>query len=50
MIHKAFEFPDRPVKDVMQPRTEVSFIEEGTILEEFLKIYSEHPHSRFPDL
>jgi putative hemolysin len=48
MIHKAFEFPDRPVKDVMQPRTEVSFIEEGTTLDEFLKIYSEHPHSRFP--
>ena len=48
MIHKAFEFPDRPVSDVMQPRTEISFIEEGTLLEEFLKTYSEHPHSRFP--
>jgi len=48
MIHKAFEFPDRPVSDVMQPRTEISFIEEGTSLEEFLKTYSEHPHSRFP--
>ena len=23
MIHKAFEFPDRPVSDVMQPRTEI---------------------------
>jgi len=48
MIHKAFEFPDRPVKDVMQPRTEISFIEEGTSLGEFLKIYADHPHSRFP--
>ena len=48
MIHKAFEFPDRPVSDVMQPRTEISFIEEGTELVEFLGIYSEHPHSRFP--
>ncbi len=48
MIHKAFEFPDRPVSDVMQPRTEISFIEEGTLLEEFLQTYSEHPHSRFP--
>ncbi|MBN1375294.1 MAG: HlyC/CorC family transporter [Dehalococcoidia bacterium] len=48
MIHKAFEFPDRPVSDVMRPRTEVSFIEEGTTLDEFLKIYSDHPHSRFP--
>lgn len=48
MIHKAFEFPDRPVSDVMQPRTEISFIEEGTPLAEFLQTYSEHPHSRFP--
>jgi putative hemolysin len=48
MIHKAFEFPDRPVREVMQPRTEISFIEEGTSLEEFLKIYRDHPHSRFP--
>ncbi|MFA5078918.1 MAG: hemolysin family protein, partial [Dehalococcoidia bacterium] len=40
--------PDRPVSDVMQPRTEISFIEEGTSLEEFLQTYSEHPHSRFP--
>ncbi|MDD5648672.1 MAG: hemolysin family protein [Dehalococcoidia bacterium] len=48
MIHKAFEFPDRPVSDVMQPRTEISFIEEGTLLQEFLQTYSEHPHSRFP--
>ncbi len=48
MIHRAFEFPDRPVSDVMQPRTEISFIEEGTTLREFLEIYSEHPHSRFP--
>ena len=48
MIHKAFEFPDRPVSDVMWPRTEVRFIEEGTILDEFLKIYTDHPHSRFP--
>lgn len=48
MIHRAFEFPDRPVRDVMQPRTEISFLEEGTTLNEFLEIYSEHPHSRFP--
>lgn len=48
MIHKAFEFPDRPVSDVMWPRTEVKFIEEGTTLDEFLEIYTDHPHSRFP--
>lgn len=48
MIQKALEFPDMPVKDVMLPRTEVAFIEEGTKLNEFLEIYSEHPQSRFP--
>ena len=48
MIHRAFEFSDRPVRDVMQPRTEISFIEEGTSLKDFFDIYKEHPHSRFP--
>ena len=48
MIQRAFEFSDRPVRDVMQPRTEISFIEEGTCLKEFLDTYKEHPHSRFP--
>lgn len=48
MIHRAFEFSDRPVSDVMQPRTEISFIEEGTSLKDFFDIYKEHPHSRFP--
>lgn len=48
MIHKAFEFPDRPVRDVMQPRTDTAFIPAGTTLDEFLEIYREHPHSRFP--
>ncbi len=48
MIHRAFEFSDRPVRDVMQPRTEISFIEEGTSLKDFFDIYREHPLSRFP--
>ena len=48
MIHNAFEFPDRPVKEVMQPRTEISFIEEGTTLDQFMEIYGDHPHARFP--
>ena len=48
MIHNAFEFPDRPVKEVMQTRTEISFVEEGTPLDEFLETYRDHPHARFP--
>ncbi len=48
MIHNAFEFPDRPVKEAMQPRTEIAFVEEGTTLDEFLEIYREHPLARFP--
>jgi putative hemolysin len=48
MIHNAFEFPDRPVKEVMQTRTEISFVEEGTTLDEFLETYRDHPHARFP--
>ena len=32
----------------MTPRTEIVWIEDGTTLEEFLKIYSQETHTRFP--
>jgi len=48
MLHKVFEFGDRPVREVMVPRTEVVWIEKGTALGDFLKIYAESPLSRFP--
>jgi putative hemolysin len=48
MLHKAFEFADRPVSEVMQPRTEVTWLKQGTTLAGFLDIYKQYPFSRFP--
>ncbi len=48
MLHSVFEFADRPVKEVMQPRTEVAWVEKGTTLAAFLDIYHKVPFSRFP--
>ena len=48
MLHKVFEFTDSPVSKVMIPRTEVTWVEQGTKLSDFLAIYAETPYSRFP--
>jgi putative hemolysin len=48
MLHKVFEFGNRPVMEVMVPRTEVIWITKGTKLDDFLKLYAENPLSRFP--
>lgn len=48
LLHKVFVFGDRTVREVMSPRPEVVWIEKGTTLADFLGIYAEHPHTRFP--
>jgi len=48
MLHKVFEFGDRPVRETLIPRTEVVWIEKGTKLADFLDIYAQSPLSRFP--
>jgi putative hemolysin len=48
MLHNAFEFADRPVSEVMQPRTEVTWLKQGTSLTAFLDTYRRYPFSRFP--
>jgi len=48
MLHKVFEFGDRPVREVMVPRPEVVSIEEGSTVAKFLALYAESPMSRFP--
>ncbi len=48
MLHKVFEFGDRPVREVMVPRLEVVAIEQGSKLPDFLALYAESPLSRFP--
>ncbi len=48
MLDRVFEFGDDPVREAMLPRTGVVWIEKGTTLQEFLEIYAETPHTRFP--
>jgi len=48
MLHKVFDFGDRPVREVMVPRTEVAGVEKGIKLADFFNIYAENPLSRFP--
>jgi len=48
MLHNVFDFYSRPVREVMVPRPEVVFIEQGATIAQFLKIYEEAPMTRFP--
>ncbi len=48
MLHKIFDFGDRPAKDIMVPRTEVVWVEKGTIMSDFFILYQQHPLNRYP--
>jgi putative hemolysin len=48
MLHKVFDFGDRPVREVTIPRPEVIAIEYNSPISEFLALYAESPISRFP--
>jgi len=48
MLHKVFDFGNRPVREVMVPRPEVISIEQGSKLADFLALYAQSPLSRFP--
>ena len=48
MLHKVFDFGNRPVREVMVPRPEVICIEQGSKIADFLALYAESPISRFP--
>ena len=48
MLHKVFEFTDRPVSKIMVPRTEIAWVEQGTKISDFLNLYNQGRYSRFP--
>lgn len=48
MLEKVFRFGDRQVQEIMTPRTEIVWVEKETTLAEFLLIYSQQTHTRFP--
>ncbi len=47
-LHRVFNFRDRRLSEIMTPRTEIVWIEQGTTLREFLALYAENSHTRFP--
>ena len=48
MLEKVFHFGDRLVQEVVTPRTEIAWVEQGTTLQDFLALYAYHAHTRFP--
>ncbi len=48
ILHKVFEFTDRPVSKIMVPRTEITWVAQGTNLSDFLSVYGQGHYSRFP--
>ena len=48
LLDKVFRFGDQQVRQIMTPRTEIVWVEQGTTLGQFLTLYSEHSHTRFP--
>jgi putative hemolysin len=48
ILERVFRFREGQVNEVMVPRTEVIWLEKGTTIGDFYRIFAEHPHSRFP--
>ena len=48
LLEKVFRFGDRQMREVMTPRPEIVWIEIGTSLSDFLSVYRENSHTRFP--
>lgn len=47
-LDRVFDFGDRRLSEIMTPRTEIVWVEKGTTLREFLALYAENSHTRFP--
>ncbi|MBL7119489.1 MAG: HlyC/CorC family transporter [Dehalococcoidia bacterium] len=48
MLKRVVKFGDRWVREVMIPRTEVVWVEQGATLADFQQVYSESPVLRYP--
>ena len=48
LLDRVFHFHDRRVNEIMVPRNEVVWLEQGTTLTEFYETFKETPRSRFP--
>ncbi len=47
-LHRVFDFGDRRVSEIMTPRTEIVWVEKGATMRQFLALYAENSHTRFP--
>jgi len=48
MLRRVFGLGERQVREVMTPRTEVAWLEDGATLTDYLALYSEKPALRYP--
>ena len=48
LLRDVFRFGDRQVREVMTPRPEMVSVQRSATLSEFLAVYDEHSHTRFP--
>jgi putative hemolysin len=48
LLEKVFRFGDRQMREIMTPRPEFVMIDKDMRLDEFLPLYTEHSHTRFP--
>ncbi|MFA4836857.1 MAG: hemolysin family protein, partial [Dehalococcoidia bacterium] len=48
MMERVFQFGDRHVSEIMTPRPGIVWVEKDTKLEDFLAVYAESSHARFP--
>ena len=48
LLEKVFRFGDRQMQEVTTPRPEIVWLEKGATLSEFLDVYREYSHTRFP--
>ena len=48
MLENVLNFGDSQVREVMTPRNQIASIEHGATLEEFLGVYTDNSHTRFP--
>lgn len=48
LLRDVFRFGDRQVREVMTPRPEIVSVQRSATLSEFLSVYDEHSHTRFP--
>ncbi len=48
LLEKVFRFGDRQMQEVTTPRPEIVWLEKGATLSEFMEIYRQYSHTRFP--